>query len=97
PSLHPFPTRRSSDLVELRHRGTDPEGGERGDAVLGDAAGDDPAVMGELGVEVEGDAVIAHPAAQAHADRGDLVLAAAGPGDPDRSEEHTSELQSPDH
>src|ERR1700736_819344 len=51
--------------------------------MLGDAAGDDAAVMSEVRINVERDAVIGHPAAHAYADRGDLVLASTGPGDPD--------------
>ena len=46
---------------------------------LGDAAGDDAAVMVEVGIDVQRDAVIADPAPHPDADRGDLVLAAAVP------------------
>src|SRR6516165_9735694 len=70
-------------VVDLRHRRRDPECRKRGDAMLGDAAGDDAAVMVEVGVDVERHAVIGHPAPHAHADRGDLVLAAVRPYHPD--------------
>ena len=51
--------------------------------MLGDAARDDAAVMVELRIDVECDAMIGHPAPHAHADRGDLFLASAGPRNPD--------------
>src|SRR6516165_7226446 len=57
--------------------------GERGDAVLGDAAGYDAAVVGEVGVDVERDAVEPHPMADAYADGGDLALAPMALVDPD--------------
>src|SRR5690242_21592153 len=51
--------------------------------MLAHAAGDDAAVMREVGIDIESDAVEAHPMAHAHADGGDLALAAAELGDPD--------------
>ena len=45
--------------------------------MLGDAAGNDAAVMLEVGIDVERHAVIGHPAPHPHADRGDLGLAGA--------------------
>src|SRR6516164_720694 len=39
--------------------------------------------MVELGIDVERHAVIGHPAPHPHADCGDLLLASAGPHDPD--------------
>src|SRR6516162_7656036 len=51
--------------------------------MFGDAARDDAAVMVELGIDVECDAMIGHPAPHAHADRGDLFLTTTGPRDPD--------------
>ncbi len=65
--------------VDIGHRRGDAEIGERGDPVLGDAAGDDAAVMVEVGIDVERHAVIGHPAPHPHPDRGDLGLAGADP------------------
>src|SRR4051812_14385994 len=83
--------RRAQRDIDLRHRSGNPEAGERGDAVTGggrvDAAGYDAAVMVEVGIDVQREAVIGHPAAHSHPDRGDLVLAPAlvrqAPGNPD--------------
>src|SRR6185437_5255047 len=69
--------------IDLGHSGEDALVGERGDAVLADAAGDDPLVMAEVGIDVQGHAMEAHPMAHAHADGGDLALAAVAAGDPD--------------
>src|SRR6185437_16531963 len=66
------PAQRGVDLVHPR---LDAEACQRGDAVLADAAGDDAAVMAEIGIDIERDAVEAHPMADAHADGGDLTLA----------------------
>src|SRR3954453_6842008 len=86
-----FVKRRAQGDIDFRHRGGDAEAGEGGDAVAGDgrvdAAGHDAAVMAEVGIDVQRKTVIRHPAAHAHPDRGDLVLAPAlipwTPGDPD--------------
>src|SRR6185437_1722403 len=51
--------------------------------MLAHAAGDDAAVMREVGIDIEGDAMEGHPVAHAHADGGDLALATARLGDPD--------------
>ena len=45
--------------------------------MLCDAAGHNPFVMAEVGVDIDGDAVKADPAAHTDADGGDLVLAEA--------------------
>ncbi|MBA7705861.1 hypothetical protein ES703_114701 [subsurface metagenome] len=52
---------------------------QRGDAVsdISHAAGHDGREVREVGLDVDGDAVEGNPAAQAHADRGDLVLMAS--------------------
>src|SRR5205814_5555262 len=72
--------------VDFWHRGRNAKPGERSDAMPGalggDTAGDDAAVMVEVGSNVERDAVIADPMAHADADRGDLVVAAALSSDP---------------
>src|SRR6185295_17614154 len=47
---------------------------QAGDAMLGDAAGDDTGEMGKVRLHVQADAVEADPFAQLHADGGDLVL-----------------------
>src|SRR5262245_33322318 len=75
--------RRLERGVDARHRRLDSERRKRRDAVLADAAGDDAAVMREVGGDVEGDAVIGDPLADADAERCNLVLASPGPGDPD--------------
>ena len=62
--------------VDLGHRGEDAEVGEAGHALLADAAGDDAGEVVEHRIDVERDPVERHPAADADADRGDLVLAA---------------------
>src|SRR5205085_8189559 len=50
--------------------------GERGDAVIGETACDDPAEPRKLRVAVQREPMQAHPRAhQTHADRADLVLA----------------------
>src|SRR3712207_7787448 len=63
-----------------------------------EAAGDDPREAGQIGRDVQGEAVRRDPAGEVDPDRGDLALP-----HPDaderlllarRSEEHTSELQS---
>ena len=41
--------------------------------MLGDATGDDAAVMVQVAVDVQAHAVEGHPVAHPHADRGDLV------------------------
>src|SRR5690606_13575036 len=57
---------------------------ERGDAPVGDAAGDDEVEPAEVGVEVEGEAVHADPAAAADAEGAHLPLVAPAVGpDPD--------------
>src|ERR1700712_763369 len=66
------------------HRGRDAKGGEAGDAILRQAAGNDPAEMGQVRFDVQRDAVPAHPARDADADRADLCFGAGGGiGDPD--------------
>src|SRR5262249_31573109 len=69
--------------VGLGHGGGDAECVQAGDAVVADAAGDDAAVVAQVGVNVERDAVPTHPARDAYADRGDLRLDGVGLGDPD--------------
>src|SRR6185437_5372589 len=51
--------------------------------MLAHAAGVDAAVMREVGIDIESDAVEGHPMAHAHADGSDLALAAVRLGDPD--------------
>src|SRR6185312_1267999 len=51
--------------------------------MLAHAAGNDAAVMREIGIDIEGDAMEGHPTAHAHADSRDLALAAVRLGDPD--------------
>src|SRR5690606_16904496 len=58
--------------AELRVQGGD------GAVGRGDAAGDDALEVGEVGVHVEGEAVVGDPAAHGHADGGDFAV-----GDPD--------------
>src|SRR5262249_47585208 len=69
--------------VDLLHCRRDPEPGERGDAMLGNAAWHDTPIMLEPGVDIGGHAVIADPLPYTYPDRGDLFLAPPGPGDPD--------------
>ena len=52
-------------------------------AMSGDAAGYDTGEMGQIGGDVERYPMIAHPAANAHADGGDLVFAAVVANHPD--------------
>ena len=70
---------RAQGGVDIGHRRGDAERGERGHAVAGnlggDAARDDAAVMVEIGVDVDRDAVIGHPAPHPHPDCSDLGLA----------------------
>ena len=49
---------------------------EAGDAVLGDATRHNAVEVGEIGFDVEADAVQADPALQADADGGDFVFTA---------------------
>src|SRR5690242_2843252 len=51
--------------------------------MLADAAGNDAAVMREVGIHIEGDAVVSDPLAHAYANGGDLALAPAAVVDPD--------------
>src|SRR5687768_11291666 len=69
---------RAQRHVELRHRHEVAELRERGDAkrLPADPARYDPAEVAEVGIDVDRDAVVRHPAPHAHADRRDLVLAA---------------------
>src|ERR1700732_2755206 len=69
--------------VHLAHGNNDTLPRQRRDAMRADAAGNDATVVVEIGVDVEGDAVEAHPMPHADAERGDLVLAPTAPGDPD--------------
>src|SRR3982751_1447311 len=56
------------------------EDGEGGHSTVGDAAGDDQVETGEIGRDVEGEAVAGHPAGDADANRGQLVVSTgAGP------------------
>ncbi|ADE40665.1 prophage MuMc02, F protein precursor [Candidatus Puniceispirillum marinum IMCC1322] len=48
---------------------------KRGDARIGDAAGDNRVKGGQIGCQIDSDAMPADPAADAHADGGDLVIA----------------------
>src|SRR6516165_201379 len=68
--------------VHLRHRRGDAEPREGSYAVFGNTAGDDPAIMVELGIDIEREAVIGHPSPHAHSDRRDLFLTPARPRDP---------------
>src|SRR5579883_25360 len=73
----------SERRIDLGHCHDDALLGERGHAMLADAARDDAAVMREIGIDIEGDAVKADPMAHADADGGDLLLAALALVDPD--------------
>ncbi len=66
-------------VVELGHGDVDTEVGEAGDPMAADTAagypaGHDTPIVIEVGVDVDGDAMIGDPAANPDADRGDLVL-----------------------
>ena len=78
---------RPQDRIHLRHRHRDPEVDEARDAVPPHAAGHDAGEMGEVRLDVEADAVERHPAPDADADGGDLVLGGlrrlVGAADPD--------------
>src|SRR3546814_1290365 len=97
-TLFPYTTlfrsrERRIDLGEARRLA---ERGEAGHRELRNAARHDAAEMRQIGCDVQRKAVHRHPSFHAHADRADLRFAAlriVGP-DADRSEEHTSELQS---
>ena len=60
--------------VRVGHANVASEVREAGDAVHGDAARDDAGEMGEIGVDVQANAMEADPAPQLDADGGDLVL-----------------------
>ena len=66
--------------VEVGHRHRQAEVDEARHPVAADAAGHDAGEMPEVGLDVDRDAVEADPAADAHADRGDLVLGRAAVG-----------------
>src|SRR5690242_18279766 len=74
--------RRGERRVRVRQSGGNAERGEARDAVLTDAARHDTVEMRQLGRDVQGDPMPADPAAHAHADGGDLRLAAHAIGDP---------------
>src|SRR3546814_9450619 len=59
-----------------------------GDGILADPTGHDARKMGQIGSDVDGQAVQRHPSAYAYANGADFGLTSI------RSEEHTSELQS---
>src|SRR4051812_31914566 len=67
-------------LADLLQRGGDAVLGHGGDW-LGEAAGDDVLEIGEVGVDVEGEAVGSYPAAEVDSDGGDFAVA-----DPDAGE-----------
>src|SRR5579875_3336806 len=69
--------------IDRLHARMDSKRGERGDAMLADAAGHDAAVVSEIGRDVERDAVVGHAVPHPDADGGDLVLAPAVACDPD--------------
>src|SRR5690625_5079755 len=70
-------------LIQFRKACVPPQILQGGHAVLANAAGDDPAEVGESRIKIDGDAVQRHPAAYAYTDRGDLVFAAIRAHDPD--------------
>src|SRR5690606_29329721 len=61
--------------VKLRQADRDAKIHERCNAMLRDAARHDAAIVAKVGIDIDGDAVKADPAAHPHADGGDLVLA----------------------
>src|ERR1051325_2002316 len=78
---HPF-KRCLQGRIGVGHGDGDAEIGEAGDAMAAHAARHDPGKVRQVRRNVERDAVIGHPVADAHADGGDLVLAAVAPRHP---------------
>src|SRR5579863_6372796 len=73
--------------TDIRRCRGETEIGQARDAIarVSDATRDDGGEMGQVGIDVDRDAVKRHPAPQPHADRGDLVLEAVAsvwPGHP---------------
>ena len=60
--------------IDLRHRNRNAEVDKAGDAVAGHPARNDPGIVLEIRIDVQADAVEGDPAADADADRRDLVL-----------------------
>ena len=76
-----LPERLDGHFLDLFHRNspTD-ELAEGGDALVGNAAGDDQIEVAEVGAHVEREAVARDPAADPDADRRELLVADPDPG-----------------
>ena len=66
---------RAHGVIQLVKCEIKPQRIKRGDARIGDAAGDNRVKGGQIGCQIDSDAMPADPAADAHADGGDLVIA----------------------
>lgn len=80
--LEHFRERALERYVQFGHCGEDAQVVQGSDAEprvrpWGDAAGDDALEMGEIGIEIDGDAVKGDPAPDANADGGDFVFTEA--------------------